>query len=181
MKAHRTLRIAAFAGASLLAAAATYAATPEEYWQWGNDPTPIQEAIFYFGPLPAGETFAGVGTFTLTSSFDLLAHAVTNDAGPLDISQAMVTLWRSNGDEDYGNDVLLGGFDFDNAVVAQRFAGLSRGDYYMLVEGEVSGLQGGSVMFGASLAPVPEPGTYGLMAAGLAVVGWLGRRRSTSA
>jgi hypothetical protein len=181
MNANSTFRIAALAGASLFTAAAAHAAAAEEYWQWGNDPTPIQEAIFYFGPLPAGETFAGVGTFTLTRSFDLLAHAVTNDAGPLDISQAMVTLWRSNGDEDYGNDVLLGGFDFDNSVVAQRFAGLTRGDYYVLVEGEVSGFQGGSVMFGASLAPVPEPSTYGLMAAGLAVVGWLGRRRSASA
>jgi len=32
-----------------------------------------------------------------------------------------------------------------------------------------------------SLAPVPEPGTWALMLAGLAGLGWMGRRRKAAA
>ena len=54
---------------------------------------------------------------------------------------------------------------------------LATGNYYLQVSGSLvsntSGAFGGSVM----LNPVPEPETYGLMLAGLGVVGMLARRR----
>ena len=39
----------------------------------------------------------------------------------------------------------------------------------------------GQLAFVGSVGPVPEPGTYGLMAAGLGVVGWMIRRRRAHA
>ena len=57
---------------------------------------------------------------------------------------------------------------------------LAAGSYYLQVSGslvsDTSGSFGGSVM----LNPVPEPETYGLMLAGLGVVGMLVRRRKAA-
>lgn len=54
---------------------------------------------------------------------------------------------------------------------------LTSGNYYLQVSGsmvsDTSGAFGGSMM----LNPVPEPETYGMMLAGLSVVGMLARRR----
>jgi hypothetical protein len=58
---------------------------------------------------------------------------------------------------------------------------LAAGDYYVLVSGnlvsDTSASFGGAVM----LAPVPEPETYGMMLAGLGVLGFLARRRKAAA
>jgi hypothetical protein len=54
---------------------------------------------------------------------------------------------------------------------------LAAGDYYLQVRGTLvsstSGAFGGAVM----LAPVPEPETYGMLLAGLGLVGFMARRR----
>jgi hypothetical protein len=58
---------------------------------------------------------------------------------------------------------------------------LASGNYYLQVSGSLvsntSGAFGGSVM----LNPVPEPETYGMVLAGLGVVGMLARRRKQGA
>jgi hypothetical protein len=58
---------------------------------------------------------------------------------------------------------------------------LNAGDYYLQVSGNMvsntSAAFGGAVM----LAPVPEPETYGMMLAGLGVLGFLARRRRSAA
>ena len=57
---------------------------------------------------------------------------------------------------------------------------LAAGSYYLQVSGSMmsntSGSFGGSMM----LNPVPEPETYGMMLAGLGVVGFLARRRKAA-
>ncbi|WP_426105763.1 FxDxF family PEP-CTERM protein [Massilia sp. TSP1-1-2] len=57
---------------------------------------------------------------------------------------------------------------------------LAEGSYYLMVSGtmlsDTSGSFGGAVM----LNPVPEPATYGMLLAGLGVVGLLGRRRKAA-
>lgn len=57
---------------------------------------------------------------------------------------------------------------------------LAEGSYYLMVSGtmlsDTSGSFGGAVM----LNPVPEPETYGMLLAGLGVVGLLARRRKAA-
>ncbi len=60
--------------------------------------------------------------------------------------------------------------------------GLSAGSYYVEVDGKVIGNGGGT--YGTDLtiaASVPEPETYGLMAAGLALLGFVARRKKAKA
>lgn len=173
--AFASLALATACTLSTAAAPPSPAPEPLVTWEWGTNPGVAMESLLFYGA--HGLVFEAVATFTLEGRFDLLSHAVTNDAGPLDIGDAMVTLWRSNGDDDYRNDELIGGFDFDSTMVQQRFAGLDSGDYFYLVEGKVLGREGGSLLFSASVAPVPEPGSWALAMAGLGVVGTLARRR----
>jgi len=58
------------------------------------------------------------------------------------------------------------------------FLPLAAGDYDFRVGGLVAGADGGS--YGGTLqvtTPVPEPEIYAMMAAGLGIMGWIGRRR----
>lgn len=59
---------------------------------------------------------------------------------------------------------------------------LAAGDYYLQVSGNMVGADSASFGGAVSLAaPVPEPETYGMMLAGLGVVGFLARRRRKAA
>jgi hypothetical protein len=59
---------------------------------------------------------------------------------------------------------------------------LSAGDYYLAVSGNLVSADAASFGGAVSLAaPVPEPETYGMMLAGLGVVGFLARRRNKAA
>jgi hypothetical protein len=60
--------------------------------------------------------------------------------------------------------------------------GLSAGSYYVEVDGKIVGSGGGT--YGTDLtiaASVPEPETYGLMAAGLGLLGFVARRKKAKA
>jgi len=49
--------------------------------------------------------------------------------------------------------------------------------YFFEVQGTVTGTAGGFYTFTALAAPIPEPGTYALLLAGLGVVGFIAARR----
>jgi hypothetical protein len=49
--------------------------------------------------------------------------------------------------------------------------------YYYQVTGNATGSAGGAYSFLASAAPIPEPGTYAMLLAGLGVVGLIAARR----
>jgi hypothetical protein len=72
-----------------------------------------------------------------------------------------------------------------NSVVAFNFAELAAFDGLTTAAGYVfdSQLSAGTEIYriGFEVAPVPEPETYALMALGLAVVGWAGKRKSRGA
>ncbi|PLX73356.1 MAG: hypothetical protein C0607_13760 [Azoarcus sp.] len=51
------------------------------------------------------------------------------------------------------------------------------GDYYFEVSGTATGPNGGLYAFSVTTQPVPEPGTYAMMLAGLGLIGAVARRR----
>jgi hypothetical protein len=138
-----------------------------------------------------GATFADHFTFSVTgttsSNFDAIISSIsrTADTG-LDISG--LSLYRVGGGTGTGGT--LGDTLVSSGTSASSGAmdvwtlssdNLAAGSYYVLVSGnlvsDTSASFGGAVM----LAPVPEPETYGMMLAGLGVVGFLARRRKAAA
>jgi hypothetical protein len=138
-----------------------------------------------------GATFADHFTFSVTGTmpmnFDAIVSSIsrTADTG-LDFSG--LSLYRVGGGTGTGGtagDTLIssgtslqtGSMD----VWTLSSDNLQAGDYYVMVGGnlvsDTSGSFGGAVM----LAPVPEPETYGMMLAGLGVLGFLARRRKQAA
>lgn len=105
------------------------------------------------------------------------AFVVTNDAG-FEARNAMLTLWRSNGDMDFSNDSLLGGFDFGTTPVEQHFGALDAGEYFWRLEALVSGPYGEIAFDADHIASVPEPASTVLLAAGLLAIGAASRRRA---
>lgn len=83
-----------------------------------------------------------------------------------------------------GTDGLVGTAD-DQGFGAWTFAGaptvhtvsLAAGNYYYSVFGVANGTAAYSINSAASAAPVPEPETYALLAAGLGMVGFIASRR----
>jgi hypothetical protein len=138
-----------------------------------------------------GATFADHFTFSVTGTspvnFDAIVSSIsrTADTG-LDFSA--LSLYRVGGGTGTGGtagDTLVstGTSLQSGSMDVWTLSGdnLQAGDYYVLVGGnlvsDTSASFGGAVM----LAPVPEPETYGMMLAGLGVLGFLARRRKQAA
>jgi hypothetical protein len=137
-----------------------------------------------------GATFADHFTFsvtgTTTSNFDAIISSISRSADTgLDISG--LSLYRvggGTGTGGTGGDTLVSsGTSLQSGsmdVWTLSSDSLAAGSYYVLVSGnlvsDTSASFGGAVM----LAPVPEPETYGMMLAGLGVLGFLARRRKAA-
>ena len=138
-----------------------------------------------------GATFADHFTFSVTGTtgmnFDAIVSSIsrTADTG-LDFSA--LSLYRVGGGTGTGGtagDTLVStGASLQSGsmdVWTLSSDNLTAGDYYILVSGnlvsDTSASFGGAVM----MAPVPEPETYGMMLAGLGVLGVLARRRKQAA
>ena len=129
-----------------------------------------------FGINNVGDTFMDQFTFNILGdnhSLDAIVSSIsrTADTG-LDITG--MSLYSSTGNLlTSGNMGSTGAQDIWTLSVDS----LAIGSYYLQVSGTMmsntAGSFGGSVM----LNPVPEPETYGMMLAGLGVVGMLARRR----
>jgi hypothetical protein len=138
-----------------------------------------------------GATFADHFTFSVTGTtsmnFDAIVSSIsrTADTG-LDFSA--LSLYRVGGGTGTGgtagDTLVTSGTSLHSGemdVWTLSSDNLAAGDYYVLVSGnlvsDTSASFGGAVM----LAPVPEPETYGMMLAGLGVLGFLARRRKQAA
>ena len=138
-----------------------------------------------------GATFADHFTFSVTGTtsmnFDAIVSSIsrTADTG-LDFSA--LSLYRVGGGTGIGgtagDTLVTSGTSLHSGemdVWTLSSDNLAAGDYYVLVSGnlvsDTSASFGGAVM----LAPVPEPETYGMMLAGLGVLGFLARRRKQAA
>lgn len=129
-----------------------------------------------FGINNDGDTFMDQFTFNVfgqNHSLDAIVSSISRTASTgLDITS--LALYSSGGSLlTTGTMASSGAQDIWTLSVES----LAVGSYYLQVSGTMmsntSGSFGGSVM----LNPVPEPETYGMMLAGLGVVGMLARRR----
>jgi hypothetical protein len=144
-----------------------------------------------FGANNNGATFADHFTFTVAGTtgmnFDAIISSISRSADTgLDISG--LSLYRVGGGTGTGGtagDTLVSSgsslMSGEMDVWTLSSDNLTAGNYYVLVSGnlvsDTSASFGGAVM----LAPVPEPETYGMMLAGLGVLGVLARRRKQAA
>ncbi len=123
-----------------------------------------------------GDTFSDRFTFAVTGvphDLDAIISSISGSADTgLDITGLGV--YSEAGALIANGTSLMSGM---NDVWTLSTDGLALGNYYLQVSGsmvsDTSGSFGGAVM----LQPVPEPETYGMMLAGLGVVGWMARRR----
>jgi hypothetical protein len=124
----------------------------------------------------SGDTFADHFTFSVTGTphdLDAIISSIAGSAAAgLDITG--LGLYAAGGAlVTAGTMMSTGAID----VWTVSTDNLALGDYYLQVSGSLvsntSGSFGGAVM----LAPVPEPVTYGMMLAGLGILGMLSRRR----
>ena len=135
----------------------------------------------------SGATFADRFTFQVTgttsSNFDAIISSISRSADTgLDITG--LSLYRAASTGTGTGTLVSSGSSMNSGAMdvwTLSSSNLAAGNYYVLVSGnlvsDTSASFGGAVM----LAPVPEPETYGMMLAGLGVLGLLARRRKAAA
>ena len=129
-----------------------------------------------FGINNVGNTFSENFTFSVTglpANLDAIVSSISRTAATgLDITG--LRLFSNTGTQvSLGISQSAGAID----VWTVTSDNLALGSYYLQVSGTVvsntSGAFGGAMM----LAPVPEPGAYGMLLAGMGVVSFIGLRR----
>ncbi|MDC6169562.1 MULTISPECIES: FxDxF family PEP-CTERM protein [unclassified Roseateles] len=164
------MKIKAIVAAALLAVGGVASAADTN---WGNHDA---FEIGFNAGTGAGSLISDKYSFSLASTAGVLAVAVSNDGGILNLAEGLVTLFK------VGEAAALGSFSFDSAAVNYSFGSLAAGEYFYTVSAKVApGALAGTYQLNSQLAPVPEPETYALMLAGLAAVGFVARRRSIKA
>lgn len=167
------MKLKSIAAGAALAAAALNASAAATNWN-AHDPIEFGFGFSVGGGSSLMDTFA----FTLGSGIDsITTTAVANDGVMLDLTGAQVWLYSGA----VGSGTFLSAFAFDNSPVSQVYdpiGAMAPGAYYYTVMATVAGsAAAGSYTLTSQVTPVPEPGTYALMLAGLAAVGFIGARR----
>jgi hypothetical protein len=175
--------------AAVVLASASFVSSAAMAATVGNTPQVLDltDGSGFFGDTFAmnnnGNTFADRFTFTVGgtgagSSLDAIISSVSHSADTgLDITG--VSLYNAAGDAlvSAGHSLQTGSID----VWTVSTNNLAAGNYYLQVSGNLVSDQAAS--FGGAVAmaaPVPEPETYGMMLAGLGVLGFLARRRKST-
>jgi hypothetical protein len=152
-----------------------------------------QAALYSWGahaPLEAGAGFPVAGNFvdywTFTVSEPLVRESsvvVANNNPPafnINPSTSFYFLYNAGADGMVGgsDDILLGSWGFDGTTGATHHAvDLTAGNYFFSVIGTASGALGGVYAISSDLSPVPAPESFGLLAAGLGLLGMMAWRR----
>lgn len=130
-----------------------------------------------FGIDNQGNTFADRFTFRVSET------QVNLDSIVASISRSATTGLNITGFSLFGNtdNLLASGTTLESgAIDVWRLSGnaLAPGNYYLRVDGTV--VSNGAAAFGGAilLSPVPEPATYGMLAGGLALLGFAARRKT---
>ena len=123
-----------------------------------------------------GNTFADHFNFSVTgapANFDAIVSSISRAASTgLDITG--LSLYSST------NTLISTGTSLQSGAIdvwTLTSDNLAAGDYYVQVSGTMVSQTSGSFGGAVSLAPVPEPETYGMMLGGLGILGFLARRR----
>lgn len=132
-----------------------------------------------FGADNQGNTFADRFTFSVDGTVGMNLDAIissisrTADVG-LDITGLALygadDVLVTEGMSLQSGEIDLWSISSDNLVA---------GDYYLQVSGSLMSDSAASFGGAVMLAPVPEPETYGMMLAGLGVLGFMARRRKS--
>ena len=151
----------------------------------------LQSFSFNLTPLDAAFTVE-VGTWTGTGVGEILYRsepvtftaeneftAVTGTPGlTLNANSEYVLYFTTSGIQENEISTNAWGFTADAAYSGGTFVYLNNGnDRSQLTNAAWNTALGGDLAFTATLAPVPEPSTYGLMLAGLGLMGVFARRR----
>lgn len=171
---------------SLLAAAAFAAASFGPSVASAADITSASEALVFeanavdFGNTlvgVAGDTFADQFTFNVTVpggfTAAIASAAQTANTG---LNITGLSLFSDGGVLVGSGSGTSGLFDYWTLSADS----LAAGSYYLQVSGTLASAGGAAFGGAAALNPVPEPETYGMMLAGLGVVGFLARRRKAA-
>lgn len=125
----------------------------------------------------AGDVFSDRYTFTSGNINGLVGGviSVSPGAGPFrNIDITDLSLYNASG-------LVAGGISHGNGAAdvwtIKSMGPLSADNYYLQVSGTVMSGSDASYAGHLTLAPVPEPATYGMMLGGLGVLGFLARRR----
>jgi hypothetical protein len=142
-----------------------------------------------FAAATMGNTFSDVFTFNVANSFDSAASLTSsylNTALTKDLLVTGFSLYKYDpasmsilGTAIAGVDNTLPGAHPTDSWSLSAF-GLTSGSYALKVDGQVIGAGGGAFGGDLAIAAVPEPETYGMLLAGLGVVGFLARRRKAA-
>ena len=118
-----------------------------------------------------------VGTFTDTMTFTITAGDLSSSANPLNVMLGGQNISNIDGLEYtiWSGAESMGTFAGNNTTWTQT---LAAGDYVVKITGNANGSFGGTYGFAMSL--VPEPETYAMLLAGLGLVGFAARRRSSN-
>lgn len=171
---------------SLIAAAALAAASFGPSLASAADvSSPTEALVFNNNAIDFGNTLSGLAGDTFADQFTFsLALPGSVTASIASSAQTAATGLNITGLDLYTDlNVLVGSgtgtsglHDFWN-LSAQS---LAAGNYYLQVSGTMASTGTGAFGGAAALNPVPEPETYGMMLAGLGVVGFLARRRKAA-
>lgn len=143
-----------------------------------------------------GNNFSGVDInnlftdkyeFTLSGSYDSAASVTSSFLKSGTIKDLLITNFSLVQYDPVTNAILntYAGVNTTTGVTDNwelTASGLTAGSYYIEVDGKVVGNGGGS--YGSDLtiavSAVPEPATYGMMAAGLGLMGFVARRKKAN-
>jgi hypothetical protein len=172
MRLKRLVTTLALAGAMSVPAFAADQSHPPETLVFDNG------AAFFGGLFTgnnAGNTFSDRFDFNLSTGGSIVADLLSmsgNANNGLDITG--YALYGTSGLIQNGTQLLTG--QTDSWTLSSNV--LAAGDYYLLVTGSSVSNSAGKFYGSVAVSPVPEPATYGMLIAGLGLIGFMGRRRN---